>query len=80
MTSKRQVTFPRAVCDSLGLRPGSRLEIVRARHAGEWTLRPIRIDRTKLAPLKDRVNPGTPAFDLAKFRAGFGSAYASVRR
>lgn len=80
MTSKRQVTFPREVCNALGLRPGSKLEVVRSGNSGDWTLRPVRVDRARLASLKDRVKPGMPAFDIAKFRAEFGRSYGRVRR
>ena len=59
ITAKRQVTFPAAVLDALGVGPGDRIEL----HEGPdgFLLRPQRIDFTSLAPLhgKIRRDPGT---------------------
>ena len=42
LTSKRQATFPRQVCDDLNLLPGDVIELEPAELAGErvWVLRP----------------------------------------
>ena len=79
ITSKRQVTFPKHVLDELGVGPGDRLELLEVRDG--ITLRPERkdnsepdalqpkeIDYSKLAPLRHLIKPGTPPFDIRKFR------------
>jgi len=42
ITAKRQATFPRAVCDEMGVEPGDRLMLERREIDGErvWVLRP----------------------------------------
>ncbi len=42
LTSKRQATFPRAVCDEMHLNPGDKLELAPKVVDGErvWVLRP----------------------------------------
>jgi AbrB family looped-hinge helix DNA binding protein len=66
ITSKRQVTFPAVVLEQLGVGPGDRIELVAAPEG--YLLRAKRVDHTKLAPLRGRVAPGTPPFDLNAFR------------
>ena len=66
VTSKRQVTFPARVLDALGVQPGDQLEIEEGPDG--FTLRPRRIDSSRLAPLRDKIRPGHPAFDLSSFR------------
>ncbi len=66
ITSKRQVTFPAAVLEQLGVGPGDRIELVASPDG--YLLRAKRVDHSKLAPLRGRVKPGTPAFDLNAFR------------
>jgi len=66
VTSKRQVTFPAAVLKALGASPGSHLEL-QARGDG-FLLRSRAVDRSKLAPLRDRIAKNSPAFDLEAFR------------
>ncbi len=66
ITSKRQVTFPAAVLAALGVGPGDRLEILES--ADGFLLRPRRVDRAKLAPLRGSLQPGTVPFDLHSFR------------
>lgn len=66
ITSKRQVTFPAAVLDALGVGPGDHLEIQESQ--GGFLIRPRRVDRARLAPLKPLIRPGAPAFDLEAFR------------
>ena len=66
VTSKRQVTFPARVLDALGVQPGDQLEIEEGPDG--FTLRPRRINPSRLAPLRDKIRPGHPAFDLSSFR------------
>ena len=66
ITSKRQVTFPKRVLDALGVGPGDQLELEEV--PDSIILRPRRIDYSKLAPLRDKIPPGTPPFDIRKFR------------
>ncbi len=66
VTAKRQVTFPARVLAALGVKPGDRLEL--AEGPDGFVLRPRVIDRTKLAPLRDRLRRGRGTFDLDKFR------------
>ena len=44
LTSKRQATFPAALCEALNLRPGDVIDIEAAEVSGErvWVLRPRR--------------------------------------
>ena len=44
LSSKRQATFPRGVCDSLGLEPGDEIVLEPRITDGEetWTLRPAK--------------------------------------
>ena len=55
ITSKRQVTFPAAVLEALGVGPGDRIEIVPS--AEGYLLRPKRVDHGKLAPLRKALKP-----------------------
>jgi AbrB family looped-hinge helix DNA binding protein len=66
ITSKRQVTFPAAVLEQLGVAPGDRIELVASPEG--YLLRAKRVDHAKLAPLRNRLKPGTPPFDLNTFR------------
>ena len=66
VTSKRQVTFPARVLDALGVQPGDQLEIEEGPDG--FTLRPRRIDSSRLAPLRDKIRPGDAAFDPSSFR------------
>lgn len=66
ITSKRQVTFPAAVLEAIGVGPGDRIEIVPS--AEGYLLLPKRVDHDKLAPLRKSLKPDTPPFDLAAFR------------
>ena len=67
ITAKRQVTFPAAVLEAIGVGPGDRLEL----HEGPdgFLLRPQRIDFDRLAPLRDKVRPDADPFDLEEFRS-----------
>ncbi len=66
ITSKRQVTFPAQVLDALGVGPGDQLELEEGPNG--FILRPRRIDRSCLAPLRDKIPPGHKPFDLETFR------------
>ncbi|MCE2464802.1 MAG: AbrB/MazE/SpoVT family DNA-binding domain-containing protein [Dehalococcoidia bacterium] len=66
VTSKRQVTFPARVLDALGVGPGDQIELLEGPDG--FFLRPRRIDYSKLGTLRDKIAPGTPPFDIGKFR------------
>ena len=66
VTSKRQVTFPKQVLDAMSVGPGDRLEILEGDDG--FVLRPKRIDLSLLGGLRDKIKPGTPPFELRKFR------------
>ena len=66
ITSKRQVTFPAQVLETLGVGPGDKLELVESPDG--FILRARRIDLSKLGYLRDKIPPGTPPFDIRKFR------------
>lgn len=59
LTSKRQATLPRELCEELDVHPGDRLEIERAVLDGQpvWVLKPRRIDWSWVGSVK--VKPGT---------------------
>ena len=66
ITAKRQVTFPAAVLDALGVGPGDRLELQEGPEG--FLLRPQRIDFASLAPLRDKLGRDPGPFDLEEFR------------
>ncbi len=66
LTAKRQVTFPAKVLEELGVAPGDRLEIVRGRDG--FTLRPKRIDLSRLALLRPKIGSNAKPFDIESFR------------
>ena len=66
ITSKRQVTVPARVLDALGVGPGDQLELEEG--PSGFTLRPRRIDRSRLAPLRDKIPSGHKPFNLEAFR------------
>jgi AbrB family looped-hinge helix DNA binding protein len=66
ITSKRQVTFPAHVLEALGAKPGDRLELQPSPEG--FVLRAKRVDASRLAPLRGKVNPSAPAFDSHSFR------------
>ncbi len=66
ITSKRQVTFPTQVLDTLGLKPGDLLELLE--DSKGILLRPHRVDATRLAPLRDKLRRGRGSFDLDSWR------------
>ncbi len=66
ITSKRQVTFPAYVLDALGAKPGDRLELQPSPDG--FLLRAKRVDASRLAPLRGKLNKAAPAFDIHAFR------------
>ncbi len=66
ITSKRQVTFPKHVLDALGVGPGDQLELIEG--SDGFTLRPKRVDYSRLGTLRDKIPLGHPPFDIRKFR------------
>lgn len=56
MTAKRQATFPRSVCEALGIEPGDDLELETRVLDGEtvWILRPKRVDWTWIGSVRIR--------------------------
>ena len=66
ITSKRQVTFPAQVLKALGVHPGESLELVKGPDG--FLLRPRRIDTSRLAPLRGKLNRGQGRFNLETFR------------
>ena len=66
ITAKRQVTFPARVLESLGVKPGDRIEIEEG--PGGFVLRARHIDRSRLAPLRGKLRRGKGTFDLEAFR------------
>ncbi len=65
ITSKRQVKLPADVLNALGAKPGDRLEL-QARPGG-FLLRAKRVDASRLAPLRGKLNKAAPAFDINIF-------------
>ena len=66
ITSKRQVTFPARVLDAMGVGPGDHLEIQEGPDG--FTLRPRRVDTSRLAPLRGKLSAAETVFDLDSFR------------
>lgn len=66
LTSKRQVTFPARVLEALGVVPGDQLELVEGPDG--FLLRPRRIDRQRLAPLRNKLLRGQGTFDIDAYR------------
>ena len=66
ITSRRRVTLPARVLDAMGVGPGDYVEL--SESPDGFILRPRPIDRTRLAPLKDLIPVGHPAFDVRRFR------------
>ena len=75
ITSKRQVTLPAHVLDTLGVGPGDLLELEEG--PGGFVLRPWRLDPSLLAPLRDKIRPDSGSFDVETFRSR--AYHASLR-
>lgn len=67
ITSKRQVTFPAKVLDTLGVGPGDHLELQDSPDG--FILRPRRITPTFIPPLRDKINPDAEPIDMETFRS-----------
>ncbi len=67
VTSKRQITLPAQVLEALGVEPGDQLELKES-DDGFILRRKRTIDYSSLAPLRDKIPPGYPPFDVHKFR------------
>ena len=75
VTSKRQVTFPKRVLDAIGVAPGDQLELREAPGGVYLSAKPAdeapeaeSIAYTIPETLRDKIKPGTPPFDIRKFR------------
>ena len=68
ITSKRQVTFPAHVLDAMGVGPGDHLEVTEGPDG--FTIRPRRINFSRLGLLRDLIPPDAPPFDIREFREG----------
>ena len=66
ITAKRQATFPARVLDTLGVKPGDRIELQEGPDG--FVLRARRVDHSRLAPLRARLRKGKGTFDLEAFR------------
>ena len=66
ITAKRQVTFPARVLETLGVKPGDRIELEEGPDG--FVLRARHIDRARLAPLRGKLRRGKGTFDLEAFR------------
>lgn len=78
LTAKRQATFPKDVCDELGVQPGDQLDLERRILDGRpvWVLKPHRPDWSWIgaaAPSKD------VSHDLDAIRESIGRGRAAER-
>jgi bifunctional DNA-binding transcriptional regulator/antitoxin component of YhaV-PrlF toxin-antitoxin module len=71
MTSKRQVTFPKAVCDELKLEPGDEIALERRLVEGEtvWVLRPKNVDWSWIGAAKPTRAKAKASHDMDSIRA-----------
>ena len=66
ITAKRQITLPAHVLDTMGVRPGDRLQLIPGPDG--YLLRPRRIDYSRLGTLQGKIPAGHPPFDISSFR------------
>ncbi len=66
ITSKRQVTFPKKVMEHLRLRAGDTLVLSETKDG--VLIRPRRLSKEKLAPLRNQVSEDCPPLDLNAVR------------
>ena len=66
IASKCQVTLPARILDTLGVGPGDHLELTEG--PDRLTLRPRRIDHSRLGTLRSKIPPGHPPFQMGDFR------------
>ena len=78
LTSKRQATLPRELCDELGVHPGDRLDVDLAVVDGKpvLVLRPHRVDWSWIGSAQ--VPEGIP-HDMESIRASIGRGIAQER-
>lgn len=67
ITSKRQITLPTQVLDTLGLGPGDQIELEESFDG--FILRSGRIDYSRLGTLHNKIPSRHPPFDIEKFRS-----------
>ena len=67
VTAKRQITLPAQVLEALGVEPGDQLELKES-DDGFVLRRRRKIDFSSLGPLRDKIPPDYPPFDIQKFR------------
>ena len=75
ITSKRQVTFPANVLKMLGAKAGDRLELLPSPDG--FLLKARRVDASRLAPLRGKLDSAAGPFDVQAFRE---QAHASTLR
>ena len=66
ITSKRQVTLPAHVLDTMGVGPGDTLQLIPSPDG--FLLRPRRIDYSRMGTLREKIPRGHPPFDIRTFR------------
>ncbi len=66
ITSKRQVTFPKAVMESLRLKEGDTLTL--SETPDGILIKPNRFDLASLAPLRTKIRADLPAPDFESIR------------
>ena len=66
ISSKRQVTLPARILNALGVGPGDHLELIE--DPDGLTLRPRRIDHSRLGTLRCKILPGHLPFQTGDFR------------
>lgn len=78
LTSKRQATLPRELCEELGVHPGDLLDVDRAVVDGKpvWVLRPHRVDWSWIGSA--HVPEGI-SHDMDAIRSSIGRGIAQER-
>jgi bifunctional DNA-binding transcriptional regulator/antitoxin component of YhaV-PrlF toxin-antitoxin module len=78
LTSKRQATLPRELCEELGVHPGDRLDVDRAVIDGKpvWILRPHRVDWSWIGSAHV---PEDISHDMDAIRSSIGRGIAQER-
>ena len=66
ITSKRQVTLPVHVLDTMGVGPGDTLQLIPSPDG--FLIRPRRIDYSRMGTLREKIPRGHPPFDIRTFR------------
>jgi bifunctional DNA-binding transcriptional regulator/antitoxin component of YhaV-PrlF toxin-antitoxin module len=78
LTSKRQATLPRELCEELGVRAGDRLDVDRAVIDGKpvWILKPHRVDWSWIGSAKV---PDGVTHDMEAIRDSIGRGISRER-